>query len=184
MKKSVALLLAMLLVVLSGCQSIDAPAATTEIVRVETETVETQAPAPAPAPVVEDVVVEEVAEPAPVPVEEPVEVVVPAEEENHVHDFYYRGYVLTIEDGDGRAVITYPSIATESDVEAFFASEVEKHGADLDGDGVYFAFEGNNTVALTYPEGIDESVRDEFVDLFASDLLAYVEPLNLAPAAN
>ena len=182
MKKSVALLLAMLLVVFSGCQSIDAPAATTEIVRVETETVETQAPAPAPAPVVEDVVVEEVAEPAPAPVEEPVEVVVPAEEENHMHDFYYRGYVLTIEDGDGRAVITYPSIATESDVEAFFASEVEKHGADLD--GVYFAFEGNNTVALTYPEGIDESVRDEFVDLFASDLLAYVEPLNLAPAAN
>lgn len=179
MKKSAALLLAMLLVVLSGCQSIDAPAATTEIVRVETETVETQAPAPAPAPV-EEVVVEEVAEPA--PVEEPAEVVVPAEEENHVHDFYYRGYVLTIEDGDGRAVITYPSIATESDVEAFFASEVEKHGADLD--GVYFAFEGNNTVALTYPEGIDESVRDEFVDLFASDLLAYVEPLNLAPAAN
>lgn len=181
MKKSVALLLAMLLVVLSGCQSIDAPAATTEIVRVETETVETPAPAPAPAPApVEEVVVEEVAEPA--PVEEPAEVVVPAEEENHVHDFYYRGYVLTIEDGDGRAVITYPSIATESDVEAFFASEVEKHGADLD--GVYFAFEGNNTVALTYPEGIDESVRDEFVDLFASDLLAYVEPLNLAPAAN
>lgn len=181
MKKSVALLLAMLLVVLSGCQSIDAPAATTEIVRVETETVETPAPAPAPAPApVEEVVVEEVAEPA--PVEEPAEVVVPAEEENHVHDFYYRGYVLTIEDGDGRAVITYPSIATESDVEAFFASEVEKHGADLD--GVYFAFEGNNTVALTYPEGIDESVRDEFVDLFASDLLAYVEPLDLAPAAN
>ncbi len=181
MKKSAALLLAMLLVVLSGCQSIDAPAATTEIVRVETETVETPAPAPAPAPApVEEVVVEEVAEPA--PVEEPAEVVVPAEEENHVHDFYYRGYVLTIEDGDGRAVITYPSIATESDVEAFFASEVEKHGADLD--GVYFAFEGNNTVALTYPEGIDESVRDEFVDLFASDLLAYVEPLNLAPAAN
>lgn len=181
MKKSTALLLAMLLVVLSGCQSIDAPAATTEIVRVETETVETPAPAPAPAPApVEEVVVEEVAEPA--PVEEPAEVVVPAEEENHVHDFYYRGYVLTIEDGDGRAVITYPSIATESDVEAFFASEVEKHGADLD--GVYFAFEGNNTVALTYPEGIDESVRDEFVDLFASDLLAYVEPLNLAPAAN
>ena len=181
MKKSAALLLAMLLVVLSGCQSIDAPAATTEIVRVETETVETPAPAPAPAPApVEEVVVEEVAEPA--PVEEPAEVVVPAEEENHVHDFYYRGYVLTIEDGDGRAVITYPSIATESDVEAFFASEVEKHGADLD--GVYFAFEGNNTVALTYPEGIDESVRDEFVDLFASDLLAYVEPLNLAPATN
>ena len=181
MKKSAALLLAMLLVVLSGCQSIDAPAATTEIVRVETETVETPAPAPAPAPApVEEVVVEEVAEPA--PVEEPAEVVVPAKEENHVHDFYYRGYVLTIEDGDGRAVITYPSIATESDVEAFFASEVEKHGADLD--GVYFAFEGNNTVALTYPEGIDESVRDEFVDLFASDLLAYVEPLNLAPAAN
>lgn len=181
MKKSAALLLAMLLVVLSGCQSIDAPAATTEIVRVETETVETPAPAPAPAPApVEEVVVEEVAEPA--PVEEPAEVVVPAEEGNHVHDFYYRGYVLTIEDGDGRAVITYPSIATESDVEAFFASEVEKHGADLD--GVYFAFEGNNTVALTYPEGIDESVRDEFVDLFASDLLAYVEPLNLAPAAN
>ena len=182
MKKSAALLLAMLLVVLSGCQSIDAPAATTEIVRVETETVETPAPAPAPAPapVVEEVVVEEVAEPA--PVEEPAEVVVPAEEGNHVHDFYYRGYVLTIEDGDGRAVITYPSIATESDVEAFFASEVEKHGADLD--GVYFAFEGNNTVALTYSEGIDESVRDEFVDLFASDLLAYVEPLNLAPAAN
>lgn len=181
MKKSAALLLAMLLVVLSGCQSIDAPAATTEIVRVETETVETPAPAPAPAPApVEEVVVDEVAEPA--PVEEPAEVVVPAEEENHVHDFYYRGYVLTIEDGDGRAVITYPSIATESDVEAFFASEVEKHGADLD--GVYFAFEGNNTVALTYPEGIDESVRDEFVDLFASDLLAYVEPLNLAPAAN
>ena len=181
MKKSAALLLAMLLVVLSGCQSIDAPAATTEIVRVETETVETPAPAPAPAPApVEEVVVEEVAEPA--PVEEPAEVVVPAEEENHVHDFYYRGYILTIEDGDGRAVITYPSIATESDVEAFFASEVEKHGADLD--GVYFAFEGNNTVALTYPEGIDESVRDEFVDLFASDLLAYVEPLNLAPAAN
>lgn len=181
MKKSAALLLAMLLVVLSGCQSIDAPAATTEIVRVETETVETPAPAPAPAPApVEEVVVEEVAEPA--PVEEPAEVVVPAEEENHVHDFYYRGYVLTIEDGDGRAVITYPSIATESDVEAFFASEVEKHGADLD--GVFFAFEGNNTVALTYPEGIDESVRDEFVDLFASDLLAYVEPLNLAPAAN
>lgn len=179
MKKSAALLLAMLLVVLSGCQSIDAPAATTEIVRVETETVETPAPAPAPAPV-EEVVIEEVAEPA--PVEEPAEVVVPAEEENHVHDFYYRGYVLTIEDGDGRAVITYPSIATESDVEAFFASEVEKHGADLD--GVFFAFEGNNTVALTYPEGIDESVRDEFVDLFASDLLAYVEPLNLAPAAN
>lgn len=181
MKKSAALLLAMLLVVLSGCQSIDAPVATTEIVRVETETVETPAPAPAPAPApVEEVVVEEVAEPA--PVEEPAEVVVPAEEENHVHDFYYRGYVLTIEDGDGRAVITYPSIATESDVEAFFASEVEKHGADLD--GVFFAFEGNNTVALTYPEGIDESVRDEFVDLFASDLLAYVEPLNLAPAAN
>lgn len=165
MKSTALVALVALLALLCGCQSIDSMATSTEIVRVSS--VEETAPSPAPAP-------------APAPVEEAA----PAadEEQSHVHEFYYRGYVLTITDADGSAVIEYPSIATEDDVVAFFTSEVEKHGDALS--GVYYEFGGDNTVVLTYPEGVEESVRDEYVDLFAADLLSYVEPLNLAPNQN
>ena len=173
MKSTALVALVALLALLCGCQSIDSMATSTEIVRVSSveETVPAPAPAPAPAPV-----------PAPAPA--PVEEAAPAadEEQSHVHEFYYRGYVLTITDADGSAVIEYPSIATEDDVVAFFTSEVEKHGDALS--GVYYEFGGDNTVVLTYPEGVEESVRDEYVDLFAADLLSYVEPLNLAPNQN
>ena len=83
----------------------------------------------------------------------------------------FTGYIYT-----GELQMILPEIVTDSDIEGFFASEVEKYGSMLD--GVYYRFipEG---VAISYPEDIPiEEIRDVYVPLLAEDIAAYWESLN------
>lgn len=161
MKKSIAVLVAtMMLFVVFGCQSTEAPAATTEVVA-------PAAPEAAPAPA-----------PAPAPVEEAPAVVEPA---NSVSETYeYLGYELSIEAADGKAVISYPDWVQNADVEAFFAAEVAKYGAQLD--GVLYMFTAPGTVEVAYPAEASADLVSAYIDGFIADLLAFVEPLNIQPA--
>ena len=166
MKKFVAILTAtMMLFVLFGCQSTEAPAATTEVVTPAPETaVEAPAPAPAPAP-----------EPAPAPA---------AEEESAVPftaAYEYLGYQLNIEAADGKAVLTYPEWVADEDAAAFFAAEVAKYGAELD--GILYMFTAPGTVEITYPAAATEDVLAAYADAFASDLLGYLEGFEIQPAS-
>lgn len=157
----------LMLLVLFGCQSTEALATTTEVITpepVETEAAPAPAPAPAPVPAEEEVAV--VAE------EEPVDVVSVSYE--------YLGYELGIEAADGKAVITYPDWVSESDVAAFFASEVEKYGSELD--GILYMFTAPGTVEISYPAGVSADVRSTYIDSFVADLLAYVEGFDIQPA--
>lgn len=168
MKKLAAIVAAMLMLfVLMGCQSTEAPAATTEVVA--PVTVETQPePAPAPAPA-----------PEPEPVVEPVEEA-PVADDVVTASYEYLGYELTIEAADGKAVISYPDWVVDSDVAAFFAAEVEKYGAELD--GVLYMISAPGTVEIAYPAGISQEIRTQYIDSFVADLLSYVETFDIQPA--
>lgn len=174
MKKLAAIVAAMLMLfVLMGCQSTEAPAATTEVVApVTVETQPEPAPAPAPAPA-----------PEPEPVVEPVEeapVEAPVADDVVTASYEYLGYELTIEAADGKAVISYPDWVVDSDVAAFFASEVEKYGAELD--GVLYMISAPGTVEIAYPAGISQEIRTQYIDSFVADLLSYVETFDIQPA--
>ncbi|MBO8435832.1 MAG: hypothetical protein IAA97_02480 [Spirochaetes bacterium] len=171
MKKIVTILTAtMMLFVLFGCQSTEAIAATTEVVVPATETV-TEAPAPAPAP-----------EPEPVPAPEAVTEPVVAEEDvaPFTVTYEYLGYQLNIEAADGKAVITYPDWVTNEEAAAFFALEVEKYGAELD--GILYMFAAPGTVEMTYPASVSVETIAAYAETFASDLLSYVEGFDIQPA--
>ena len=170
--KYIAVLSALLaLFSLAGCQTSDAPAATTEVVvAAETETAAAPAPAPAPAPV------------QAAPEEESAESTEAAEPEETpvVGNYTYLGYEMSVVSYDGICEIKYPDFVTDDEVAAFFASEVEKYGSLLD--GVIYMFGDGGSVKVAYPEGIDAAVRAEYIDIFASDLLAYVSQMDITPA--
>ena len=172
MKKFVAILSAMMLLfALIGCQSTDVPAATTEVVA-PAQPEPAPAPAPAPAPV-----------PAPAPApEEEVAPAAPVEETSEAisKTYEYLGYELGITAENGIAVITYPDWVTESDVAAFFAAEVEKYGAELD--GIMYMFTAPGSVEIAYPAGATSDVVTTYIDSFVADLLAYVEGFDIQPA--
>lgn len=172
MKKLVAILTAMMMLfVLFGCQSTDVPAATTEIVApVQPE----PAPAPAPAPAPE-------AEPAPAPAEESVPAPVEEASDAIALTYEYMGYELGITADGGIAQITYPDWVTESDVAAFFAAEVEKYGAELD--GILYMFTAPGTVEIAYPAEASADLVTAYIDSFVADLLTYVEGFDIQPAA-
>ncbi len=166
MKKIAAIVAACLaLFVLFGCQSTDAPAATTEVVTpAPAETAEAPAPAPAPAPVEEEA-------PAPSPV---------AVADELTLSYEYLGYELGIEAADGKAVITYPEWVSEADVASFFGAEVAKYGAELD--GVLYMFTAPGTVEIAYPSSVSAAALEPYVDGFIADLLSYVESFDIQPA--
>ena len=152
------------LFVLAGCQTSDAPAATTSVV-VAAPAPAAEAPAPAPAP-----------SPAPAPAEEAEEEEVPV-----VGTYTYEGYTMTVVSYDGICEISYPEFVTDEEVAAFFASEATKYGSLLD--GVIYMFGDAGTVKAAYPEGLSADLRAEYIDAFAADLLAYVEGMDIAPAS-
>ena len=83
----------------------------------------------------------------------------------------FTGYIYT-----GELQMILPEIVTDSDIEGFFASEVEKYGSMLD--GVYYRFIPKG-VAISYPVDIPtEEIRDVYVPLLAEDIVAYWESLN------
>ena len=171
MKKFAAIVAAsLLLFVLFGCQSTEAPAATTEVIAPAVSEAEAApAPAPAPAPVQEE------PEAVEVPAAEPAD-----ESAAFAVSYEYLGYELGVEAADGKAVITYPDWVTESDVAAFFAAEVAKYGAELD--GILYMFTAPGAVEVSYPAGVSTDVISAYVDGFVSDLLSYVEGFDIQPA--
>ena len=69
---------------------------------------------------------------------------------------------------------------TENDVATFFAAEVEKYGAELD--GILYMFDGPGAVKIAYPAEAGEAVVSQYIDNFVADLLAYVETFDIQPA--
>ena len=125
------------------------------------------------APIAEESVIE-VSEPAVIasaPVLEEPEIIEPLVVRYEYLGSDFIGYIYT-----GELQLILPEIVTDSDVEGFFVSEVEKYGSMLD--RVYYRFipEG---VAISYPEDIPiEEIRDVYVPLLAEDIVAYWESLN------
>ncbi len=123
-------------------------------------------------PVTASVEPEPVAEPEkpePAPVEEPEPVVA---DEPIVRTYTYAGYTLVGTISTGSAVLEYPAVATDSDVNAFFALENEKYGlAEM---GISYRINGNGSVTVTYPEAISKEDAATALDAFVADLIAYL----------
>ena len=142
MKKIVAVLSSlMMLLLLFGCQS-TSTAEATEVVVSAADAPAAEAPAPAPAP-------------APLPVQEESEAAAPSEDAVTA-EYEYLGYTLTISAADGKATVSYPEWVSNDDASAFFASEVAKYGAELD--GVLYMFTAPGTVEIAYPVGVPADV--------------------------
>ena len=71
-------------------------------------------------------------------------------------------------------------VILDSDVAAFFAAEVEKYGAELD--GVLYMISAPGTVEIAYPAGISQEIRTQYIDSFVADLLSYIETFDIQPA--
>ncbi|MBO8436457.1 MAG: hypothetical protein IAA97_05720, partial [Spirochaetes bacterium] len=110
-----------------------------------------------PAPATEETVVEE----APVVVDEPI-----------VREYSYAGYTLTATIDTGKTVLEYPAVATDDEVNSFFALENEKYGyGEM---GVVYTLDGDGIATFTYPEEFTkESVAAE-LDKLVDDLIAYI----------
>ena len=114
--------------------------------------------------------------PEPVPVEESEPVVI---DEPIVRTYTYAGYTLVGTISTGSAVLEYPAVATDSDVNTFFALENEKYGlAEL---GVSYVINGNGRVTVTYPEAISKEDAADALDAFVADLIAYLSPVSTEP---
>ena len=129
---------------------------------------------------IESVPAETAAEPEPVAAEEPEPVAVPetpaepAEvDEPIIKGYAFAGYTLTATIDTGSTLLEYPAVATNDDVNAFFALENEKY--DLASMGVAYAFRGaGGEVVITYPDTYSkEAVADE-LDTLVADLIAYL----------
>ena len=118
---------------------------------------------------------EEVPE-AEAPAEEMAEEEVPAEEiageEAVSREYRWGGYTLTAVIADGKAVLTYPAIVSNSDAEAFFAAENSRY--DLTGLGVRYSFGEPGTAAITYPSKYTAEEAASMLDILAEDLIAYL----------
>ena len=106
-----------------------------------------------------------------VPVEEET---VPAED---VYVYSYGGYDLEIRIGDGYADLLYPSVVTESDAEAFFAHEMEKHGESVE--GITYSFIDGGA-RLSLPESIDRETAKANADTIYQDIIAYIMQMSIA----
>ncbi len=100
-----------------------------------------------------------------------VEVVMP-ETEPVVKDYSYGGYALSATILPGVVTVTYPSAATEADVEAFIAAENEKY--DLGSMGVRYTLPESGVAVFTYPETIDTETVAAELDTLVSDLISYI----------
>ncbi len=118
---------------------------------------------------------EEVPE-AEAPAEEMAEEEVPAEEiageEAVSREYRWGGYTLTAVIADGKAVLTYPAIVSNSDAEAFFAAENSRY--DLAGLGVRYSFGEPGTAAIAYPSEYTAEEAASMLDILAEDLIAYL----------
>ena len=82
--------------------------------------------------------------------------------------FQYSGSTITASAYDGYALIGYPGSVTESDVEAFLAYETAQYPADAA--VVSYSFPEDGVLRLDYPEGLSDSEREAFLDIFLSDI--------------
>ena len=128
---------------------------------------------PVPAPVEEETVEEPAGELA---AEEPA-----AAEEPIVRTYSYAGFELTAEIAAGTTVIDYPAVATDDEVNTFFAIENEKYGlGDL---GVYYTLEGNGRAVFTYPEEYSKETVASELDKLVDDLIVYITTPAPEPAS-
>ena len=81
---------------------------------------------------------------------------------------------------DGVTVAVDQNFLDDLDVAAFFAAEVAKYGAELD--GILYMFTAPGAVEVSYPAGVSTDVISAYVDGFVSDLLSYVEGFDIQPA--
>ena len=111
-------------------------------------------------------------EPAVEPAEEPVAEEPAVAEEPIVRTYRYAGFELTAEIATGTTVIDYPAVATDDEVNTFFAIENEKYGlGDL---GVYYTLEGDGKAVFTYPEEYSKETVAAELDMLVDDLIVYI----------
>ena len=104
------------------------------------------------------------------PVAAEPEVIAPA-----VYTFGYNGSDIVITIDSSYADISYPEYITRGEVEAFFAYEVEKRGAELD--GITYSFPSDGTVRLAYPESVSRETAEAYAPVLAEDLEDYAAML-------
>ena len=92
-----------------------------------------------------------------------------ASAESVERSFSYSGYTLDITSYDGYALIEYPDIVTEDDIEAFMAAEAAKYPAEAS--AVTYSIPEEGVLRLDYPEGLSVADREGFVETFGNDVL-------------
>ena len=95
-----------------------------------------------------------------------------------VSEYTYGGYTLTAEMMDGKTVISYPSVVTDEDAEAFFAFVNSKYGfASL---GVRYALPEAGKAVITYPDEYTSDVVSQELEILINDLIAYMTEVPVA----
>ncbi|MBO8435831.1 MAG: hypothetical protein IAA97_02475 [Spirochaetes bacterium] len=104
-----------------------------------------------------DILVDDIASFVPVPI---------------MREYSYAGYTLKATIDAGKTVLEYPAVATDDEVNAFFALENEKYGyGEM---GVVYTLDGDGIATFTYPEELTkESVAVE-LDKLVDDLITYI----------
>ena len=88
------------------------------------------------------------------------------------YDIY--GYMLSATIGNGTAELSYPEWIDQSDVEAFFSYENEKH--DLAGMGMSYTIQAPGSALILLPENMGIKEAEESLDILADDLVSYLAP--------
>lgn len=165
---SLALLVVAMIFTLAGCKSPKQVGGdivvTVPEVEAPAEEAKEEAPAVEPAPIVEEET----------PVE--IEAQVPVTYKPVSKKYSLAGYELTVVAEKGRAVISYPSIITEEDINTAAQAAVVAYGKDyMLSDVLYSVDAENHVLTLSYPEtwGFAEYVLAE--QLIASELPGYVD---------
>ena len=95
-----------------------------------------------------------------------------------VSEYTYGGYTLTAEMMDGKTVISYPSVVTDEDAEAFFAFVNSKYGfASL---GVRYALPEAGKAVITYSDEYTSDVVSQELEILINDLIAYMTEVPVA----
>ena len=87
----------------------------------------------------------------------------------------YGDYSLYYSLGAEKGILNYPSIVTNSDVEAFFAYLLANESDLLE--GVTYSFTGANEVTIDYGTTLDSETLESLVELFASYIEKYLDSL-------
>ena len=98
-----------------------------------------------------------------------------APEEESVFSFAVGADEVTVAVTSSYADISYPASITESDVEAFFAYEVDKRGAELD--GITYSFPESGIARLSYPAEVAKETAEAYVPVLASDAAEFAASL-------